>query len=169
MPDGRPTPTRQPVPRWLTLKASEVRARSGPGLDYHILWEYHAAGPAGSGDRRDPGMAQDLRSRRRRRLGPPQRGPLAPQRLQRHRAEIPIHSGRSDTAPVRARLSPRSIVSLDDVRGRLVPGRRRKVHGWVPQRTVFGGATQPLCDAAAPGTGRGPSVNRTVEPALRLV
>ena len=44
MPDGRPTPTRQPVPRWLSLKSSEVRARTGPGLDYRILGEYRAAG-----------------------------------------------------------------------------------------------------------------------------
>ena len=44
MPDGRPTPSGQPVPRWLSLKSSEVRARSGPGLDYNILWEYRAPG-----------------------------------------------------------------------------------------------------------------------------
>ena len=44
MPDGRPTPTGLEVPRWVSLKSSQVRARSGPGLDYRILWEYRAAG-----------------------------------------------------------------------------------------------------------------------------
>ena len=44
MPDGRPTPTGLEVPRWVTLKSSQVRARRGPGLDYQILWEYRAAG-----------------------------------------------------------------------------------------------------------------------------
>ncbi|MCQ3971229.1 hypothetical protein FK511_28320, partial [Klebsiella pneumoniae] len=43
LPDGRPTPTGLPVPRWLRLKSDEVRARAGPGLDYRILWEYRAA------------------------------------------------------------------------------------------------------------------------------
>ncbi|SPU42187.1 Uncharacterized protein conserved in bacteria [Brevundimonas diminuta] len=38
MPDGRPTPTGLEVPRWVTLKSSQVRARQGPGLDYRILW-----------------------------------------------------------------------------------------------------------------------------------
>ena len=32
------------MPRWLSLKSSEVRARQGPGLNYPILWEYRAAG-----------------------------------------------------------------------------------------------------------------------------
>ena len=44
MPDGRPTPSGQPVPRWLSLKSDEVRARYGPGLDYRILWEYRVSG-----------------------------------------------------------------------------------------------------------------------------
>ena len=44
MPDGRPTPSGQPVPRWLSLKSDEVRARFGPGLDYRILWEYQVSG-----------------------------------------------------------------------------------------------------------------------------
>ena len=44
MPDGRPTPSGQPVPRWLSLKSSEVHARFGPGLDHRILWEYRVSG-----------------------------------------------------------------------------------------------------------------------------
>jgi SH3-like domain-containing protein len=150
MRDGRPTPTRQPVPRWLTLKASEVRARSGPGLDYHILWEYHAAGLpvqviAETLEWRkicDPDGAvvwvhrSVVRSRR--------------SAFNATAREIPIRSGRSETASVRARLSPHAIVSLDECENGWCHVGGRKVHGWVPQTAVFGGATQPLCDARRP-------------------
>lgn len=150
MPDGRPTPTRQPVPRWLTLKASEVRARSGPGLDYHILWEYHAAGlPVQV-------IAETLEWRK---ICDPDGAVVWVHRsvVRSRRSafnaggqEIPIRSSRSDTASVRARLSPRSIVSLDDCEDGWCHVGGRKVHGWVPQAAVFGGATQPLCDARRP-------------------
>ncbi|HEX8471475.1 MAG TPA: SH3 domain-containing protein [Brevundimonas sp.] len=150
MPDGRPTPTLQPVPRWLTLKASEVRARSGPGLDYHILWEYHAAGlPVQV-------IAETLEWRK---ICDPEGSvvwvhrSVVRSRRSAYNAtaqEIPIRSGRSDTALVRARLSPRSIVSLDDCEDGWCHVGGRKVHGWVPQNAVFGGATSALCDARRP-------------------
>jgi len=154
MPDGRPTPTRQPVPRWLTLKASEVRARSGPGLDYHILWEYHAAGlPVQV-------IAETLEWRKI--CDPDGSVAWVHRSVVRSRRsafnataqEIPIRSGRSGTASVRARLSPHAIVSLDDCEDGWCHVGGRKVHGWVPQGAVFGGATQPLCDARRPAGAR---------------
>ncbi len=33
-----------PVPRFVSLKASEVNARVGPGQDYQIAWVFHRAG-----------------------------------------------------------------------------------------------------------------------------
>jgi SH3-like domain-containing protein len=36
----RPTPSGLPVPRWVSLKFDEVRARSGPGDDYGVVWVY---------------------------------------------------------------------------------------------------------------------------------
>ena len=47
--------------------------------------------------------------------------------------EIPIRSNRSGTASVRARLSPRSIVSLDACEDGWCHVGGRKVHGWVPR------------------------------------
>ncbi len=40
----RPTPSGLPVPRWVTLKFSEVNARKGPGDDHRLLWVYRARG-----------------------------------------------------------------------------------------------------------------------------
>lgn len=40
----RPTPSGLPVPRYVSLKFSEVNARVGPGDDYRRLWIYHARG-----------------------------------------------------------------------------------------------------------------------------
>jgi len=40
----RPTPSRLPVPRWVSLKFGEVNARAGPGDDYPAVWVYRAKG-----------------------------------------------------------------------------------------------------------------------------
>lgn len=157
MPDGRPTPTGLEVPRWVSLKSSEVRARSGPGLDYEILWEYHAAGLP---------VQVIAETREWRKICDPD-GAVA----WIHRTvasgrrnvfnttaqEIPIRTGRSDTAALRARLSPRSIVSLDECRDGWCRVRAHKLRGWLPQRAVFGAQTRALCNAARPaGVGRSP-------------
>ena len=115
MPDGRPTPTGLQVPRWISLKSSHVRARQGPGLDYPILWEYRAAGlpvqvVAETSEWRkicDPDGAvawihRTVSSGRR-------------YVFNTTAQEIPIRSGRSETASVRARLSPRALIALDAV------------------------------------------------------
>ncbi|CAN5297227.1 SH3 domain-containing protein [soil metagenome] len=150
MPDGRPTPTRQPVPRWLSLKSSEVRARTGPGLDYHILWEYHAAGLpvqviAETLEWRkicDPDGAiawvhRSVVSSRRSAFNPSAQ-------------EAPIRSGRSTAASVVARLGARSTLSLDECRDGWCHVGGRKVHGWMPQQAIVGGESQALCDANRP-------------------
>jgi SH3-like domain-containing protein len=157
MPDGRPTPSRQPVPRWLTLKSSEVRARQGPGSDYRILWEYRAAGlpvqvVAETTEWRkvcDPDGAvawihRSVLSGRRGAFNP---GPN----------EVPLRAGRSDTASIRGRLAPRAVISLDDCEDGWCHLGGRKVHGWAPESAIFGAATRPLCDASRPA---GPAPRR---------
>ena len=148
MPDGRTTPSRQPVPRWLTLKSSEVRARQGPGSDYRILWEYRAAGLpvqviAETTEWRkvcDPEGAvawihRSVLSGRRSAYNP-------------GAEEIPIRSGRSETASIRSRLAPHAVISLDDCEEGWCHVGSRRQRGWVPQNAIFGGATRPLCDAS---------------------
>ena len=134
MPDGRPTPTGYDVPRWVTLKSSRVRARQGPGLDYRILWEYRAAGLP----------VQVIAETRECRTV---FNPTA--------VEIPVHAGQSDESPLRARLSPRATVPLDECESGWCRIRARKLRGWVRADAVFGTQGQPLCDAARPA-GQGP-------------
>lgn len=155
MPDGRPTPTGFDVPRWVTLKSSRVRARQGPGLDYRILWEYRAAGlpvqviaetrewrkvcdPEGS----IAWIHRTVASGRRTVFNP-------------SAVEIPVHTGQSDESPLRARLSPRAIVPLDECESGWCRIRARKLRGWVRADAVFGTQAHPLCDAARPA-GQGP-------------
>ena len=155
MPDGPPTPTGLEVPRWISLKSSHVRARQGPGLDYPILWEYRAAGLpvqviAETSEWRkicDPDGAvawihRTVSSGRR-------------YVFNTTAEEIPIRSGRSETASVRARLSPRALIALDECEDGWCKVRARRMQGWAPQRAVFGTQERALCNANRPaGTGR---------------
>lgn len=155
MPDGRPTPSGQPVPRWLTLKSDEVHARQGPGLDYRILWEYRAAGLpvqviAETSEWRkicDPEGAvvwvhRSVVSSRRSLFNPSSE-------------EAPIRAGRSADAAVRARLAPRSLISVEGCEDGWCEVRSRRLRGWVRAQGLFGVQEQPLCNANRPaGPGR---------------
>jgi len=148
MPDGRPTPSGQAVPRWLSLKSDEVRARFGPGLDYRILWQYQVSGlpvqvVAETAEWRkicDPegGVAWVHRSVVSSRRGA----------FNASDTEIPIRSGPSATAAPRARLTPRSVVALEDCEDGWCEVRARRMRGFVRQRDVFGGQERALCGAA---------------------
>lgn len=155
MPDGRPTPSLQPVPRWLSLKSDEVRARYGPGLDHRILWEYRAAGLP---------VQVIAETREWRKICDPEgavawvhRSVVSSRRtvFNPARQELPLRAGRSETAGVRARLAPRAVISLDRCRDGWCDLGGRKIHGWAPQSALFGVQERALCDAARPaGTGR---------------
>ncbi|KQW86378.1 hypothetical protein ASC65_00245 [Brevundimonas sp. Root1279] len=150
MPDGRPTPSGQPVPRWLSLKSSEVRARFGPGLDHRILWEYHASGLP---------VQVIAETREWRKICDPEgavawvhRSVVSSRRsvFNTTNQEVPIHVGRSDTSPVRARLSPHALVAMDECVDGWCEVRVRRMRGWVRQSAVFGTQERPLCNAARP-------------------
>ncbi|MGV3578635.1 SH3 domain-containing protein [Brevundimonas sp.] len=150
MPDGRPTPTGLEVPRWLTLKSSEVRARSGPGLDYRILWEYRAAGLP---------VQVIAETREWRKICDPEgsvawvhRSVVSARRgaFNASLEEVPVRSGRSEEAGLRARFSPRSVIALDDCKDGWCEVRARKLRGWVAEASVFGTGDQALCDASRP-------------------
>ncbi|MFA4893666.1 SH3 domain-containing protein [Brevundimonas sp.] len=154
MPDGRPTPSGQPVPRWLSLKSSEVRARYGPGLDYRILWEYRASGLP---------VQVIAETTEWRKICDPEgavawvhRSVVSSRRslLNASDVEVPIRAGRSDTAPVRARLSPHALASMDACEDGWCEVRVRRLRGWVRQTAVFGAQERALCSASRPA-GRG--------------
>lgn len=148
MPDGRPTPTGLEVPRWLSLKSSHVRARSGPGLDYRILWEYRAA--------RLP-VQVIAETREWRKVCDPEgsvvwvhRSVVSSRRsiFNAGEQEIDIHARRSETSPVRARLQARSLLSVKDCEDGWCQVRFNKRKGWVQQGKVFGTSEAVLCDAS---------------------
>ena len=154
MPDGRPTPSGQPVPRWLSLKSDEVRARFGPGLDYQILWEYQVSGLP---------VQVVAETTEWRKICDPEGGVAWVHRsvvssrrsaFNASDAEIPIRSGPSDTAALRARLTPHSVVAMEDCEDGWCEVRVRRMHGFVRQNEVFGGQERALCSAARPA-GRG--------------
>jgi len=154
MPDGRPTPTGLDVPRWVTLKSREVRARQGPGLDHRILWEYRAANLP---------VQVIAETREWRKVCDPEGGvawihrSVASGRRSVFNAtagEVPIRAGRSEGSPLRARLSARSLVSIDGCKDGWCRVKARRLKGWVREGTVFGTQAKPLCDARRPAGAR---------------
>lgn len=150
MPDGRPTPSGQPVPRWLSLKSDKVRARFGPGLDYRILWEYRASNLP---------VQVVAETTEWRKICDPEGGVAWVHRsvvssrrsvFNASDAEIPIRSGPSATAALRARLSPHALVAVEDCKDGWCEVRAHRMRGFVRQRDVFGGEERPLCSAARP-------------------
>lgn len=148
MPDGRPTPTGLEVPRWISLKSSQVRARVGPGLDYRILWEYRAAGLP---------VQVVAETRHWRKICDPEgnvawihRSVASGRRSVFNTGEVeaPIYTGRSERSGLRARLSPRALIGLDECKDGWCRIGARRVHGWVRQDSVFGVQSRALCDAA---------------------
>ncbi len=133
MPDGRPTPTGLEVPRWVSLKSSEVRARTGPGLDYEILWEYRAAGLP---------IQVIAETREWRKICDPEgsvawvhRSVVSARRgaFNASVEEVPIHSGRSETVVGQGAL----LAALGDLarqlQGRLVRSSRPEAQGLGPR------------------------------------
>ncbi|MEG1451789.1 SH3 domain-containing protein [Brevundimonas sp.] len=155
MPSGRTTPTGLEIPRWITLKSNRVRARQGPGLDYNIMWEYRTAGLP---------VQVIAETREWRKICDPDgsvawihRTVASGRRSVFNRTDeaIPIHTGRSAASSVRATLSPRSIVSLDECEDGWCRVRARKIRGWVAEGSVFGTQSRALCNANRPaGPGR---------------
>ncbi|MFJ6025589.1 SH3 domain-containing protein [Brevundimonas sp. NPDC092305] len=154
MPDGRPTPSGQPVPRWLSLKSSEVRARFGPGLDYRVLWEYRTAGLPVQvvAETREWRKICDAEGS----VAWVHRSVVSSRRhvMNTSGQELPVRARRTDASAVRARLSPHAIVSIGDCEEGWCEVRARRLRGWVRQTEVFGAQSRALCNAARPA-GRG--------------
>ncbi len=156
MPNGRPTPTGLEVPRWISLKSNKVRARFGPGLDHRILWEYRAAGlpvqviaetrewrkvcdPDGS----IAWIHRTVASGRRTAFNAGDR-------------ELLLRARPEADARVRARVRPRSVMSLERCEGDWCRVRVGKAGGWVAASVLFGSQERALCPAAAAaGAARG--------------
>ncbi|MBX9615823.1 MAG: hypothetical protein K2X25_09540 [Caulobacteraceae bacterium] len=150
MPDGRPTPTGLEVPRWVSLKSSEVRARQGPGLDYRILWEYRAAGLP---------VQVIAETREWRKICDPEgsvawihRSVVSGRRgaFNASAAEVPVQARRDAGSPLKARFTSRSVVAVEDCADGWCEVRAGKLRGWIAGGAVFGTQTRALCEANRP-------------------
>jgi SH3-like domain-containing protein len=150
MPGDRPTPSGQPVPRWISLKSDRVFARRGPDREHRILWLYRARGlpvqvVAETRDWRlicDPEGAtawvhRSVLSGRRTLFNPAA-------------VELPIHAGRSDGSGLKARLKGRAVVDVKACEDGWCRVRFGRQSGWVRADRVFGSADRALCDADRP-------------------
>ncbi len=139
------TPSGFCIPRYVSLRRSEVNGRKGPGLDYPVVTIYHARGL--------PVQVID-ETLDWRRICDPDGGTAWVSRLmvgsQRTvmaagSGAAPLRSRPSDAASVVAYIRPRSIATLGRASGDWRQVRVGGVSGWVKSNEVWGLAPQIQC------------------------
>jgi SH3-like domain-containing protein len=141
----RPTPSRLPVPRWVSLKFNDVNARAGPGDDYPAVWTYHAKGLP---------VQVIAETREWRKVCDPDGGSAWIHRrttvgvrtvFHRGAALLPLRASPKDTARVRALLAVRGIARLDKCEQGWCLVEAGKGKGWARAASLWGLATQRVC------------------------
>jgi SH3-like domain-containing protein len=141
----RATPSGLPVPRWVTLKFSEVNARKGPGDDHRLLWVYRARGL--------PVQVVAETSEWRRICGPDGGLAWVHKRTTDGRRNVmnattrPAALSRRPKAngKVAAYLGARSIAALDRCEKGWCKVKAGGVSGWVAEGGLWGTAEAPQC------------------------
>ena len=148
------TPSGLPVPRYVSLKFTEVNARGGPGDDYKLLWVYHAKGlplqiVAETYDwRRVCGPDGSLAWVHRRTVD-------ARRTVMRTSAQpLTLHRGANLKSPAAAYLAPRALANLDSCKNGMCRLSVDGVRGWAAQPEVWGLSDAPQCKPPAPAKGR---------------
>lgn len=139
------TPSRLPVPRFLSLEYNEINARNGPGEDQRILWTWRAKGM--------PVEVIAETSDWRRVRGPDgapgwvhKRGLTGTLTVMRTRpGPVPLLASPQDGARTVAWLRPNAVATLEKVEGdwRQVKAGGRK--GWVRAAEVWGAGGPTPC------------------------
>ncbi len=148
-PQARPTPSGFCVPRWLSLKSGEVRARRGPGLDYPARWIYRSRGlpvqvVAETADWRQicdpdaPASGQAIWVHRSMVDG--RRFVMAPRGV-----TVPLADKPQAGARANGLLTPRTLASLDRCEDGWCKVSAGGVSGWVAQNAVWGTAVAAQC------------------------
>lgn len=142
---GRPSPSGFCVPRWLSLKSNEVRARRGPGTDYPALWIYRARGlpvqvVAETADWRricdpDGGAVWVHRS-----MVDGRRMVMAPAT-----GSVPLLADPKAGARANAILVPRGLASLERCEKGWCRIEAGGASGWAPQSALWGTAAPAQC------------------------
>lgn len=135
------TVTGLPIPRFVSLKASEVNSRVGPGPDYQIAWVFKRAGlpvevlaefdtwrQVRDSDGVTGWVAAALLSARRTAV-------VAP--WVKERKIFALTSSRGGSTAV-ARMEPGAIVDIKSCDGEACEVYADRQHGWVRQKNLWG-------------------------------
>ncbi len=143
--EDRPTPSGLPVPRYVSLKFSEVNARAGPGDDHRLLWIYKTRGLP---------VQVVAETAEWRRVCDPSGGVAWVHRrttdgrrmvMNRAAAPLALHRSAKAKASVKAVLGPRSLAALDRCAKGWCNVRAGGVSGWAPAASVWGTAEAAQC------------------------
>ena len=141
----RPTPSRLPVPRWVSLKFDKVNARGGPGDDYPAVWTYHAKGLP---------VQVVAETREWRKVCDPDGGTAwihrrttIGERTVFHRGGqlLPIRSNPRDSARTWALLAVRGIARLDRCNKGWCLIQAGKAKGWARASSLWGLSERRVC------------------------
>lgn len=146
------TPSKQPVPRWASLRSNEVYARSGPTKENKVLWTY-----------RQKNLPVQIISETRewRMICDPDggiawvsRSMLKSQRsvVSMGTQKIDLLSAAKPTAKVKARLNPRALAALDKCKKGYCKVSVGNVDGWAPQDRLWGAQEGAACKRPDPFT-----------------
>lgn len=142
--DARPTPSGLPVPRYVTLKFSEVNARAGPGDDHRLLWVYRSRGLPVQvvAETREWRRVCDPRGGRawvHRRTVDGRRAVLG------GKAPSAIRAKPKDDGRVTAYLRPGALAALDRCEKGWCKVKAGGAKGWLLARSVWGATESPQC------------------------
>lgn len=142
---GRPTPSRLPVPRWVSLKFNTVNARGGPGDDYPAVWTYRAKGLP---------VQVVAETREWRKVCDPDGGSAWIHRrttigdrtvFHRGGQTLAIRTEPKDGARTRALLAVRGIARLDRCEKGWCLIRAGKAKGWARSNSLWGLSERRVC------------------------
>lgn len=129
--------TKLPMPRYVSLRASEVNARRGPGLDYRIDWVFQRAGLPVR-------VIDEYENWRRIADSDDARGWVYHSLLTAHRSalvmdpEVALRADPSDDAPVKARAEQGVVASLRQCQPDWCELEVTRYRGWVRKTALWG-------------------------------
>ena len=144
------TPSGYPVPRWVSVRGAPASMRTGPGLDYPILWQFERSGA--------PLQVVTETEEWRKVCGPDgsmawiHRSLTTGRRRVIAEAATEMRAHPQAESEVRARLAAGAMVSLESCEQGWCELRSGDIRGWAPQASLFGTADAPLCDPRQPAT-----------------
>jgi len=133
--------TKQPIPRFVSLRGSQTNLREGPSLDHRISWVYHRAGQPveviaefdiwrrvrDSDGSEGWVMSRVISSRRTAAIAPWSKEPM-----------LPLYSGADEKSQVVARLQPNVLANIDECDGRWCRLNGDGFNGWMQQDRLWG-------------------------------